>query len=88
MDNDVVNQVKSAYPLDNFTNRLLQAGKDEKLVVTDKNKAEELLASIGVTPAEQSKILGLVKSSITQRTAKSQAASGKIANDSVELQLM
>ena len=88
MDNDVVNQIKSTYPLDDFTNRILQAGKDGKLIVTDKSKAEELLASIGVQPAEQSSILGLAKSSIAQEDTKSQEGNSgtrnsyKIANDS------
>lgn len=42
------------------------------LVITNKNKAAEMLASIGVQPAEQSSILGLAKDNITQHTSESQ----------------
>ena len=67
MESDTVNLVKSAYPLDDIAQRITKAAEDGKLVITNKNKAEQMLATIGIQPAEVSRILNLAKGSITQQ---------------------
>ena len=64
MESDIVNQVKSAYPLDDFAKRIKGAAEEGKLVVINKNKAEQMLATIGIQPAEVSRLLNLAKDSI------------------------
>lgn len=66
MENDKINQIKSVYPLDDFTERLLKASEEGKLIITPKNKAQEIFASIGVQPSELSKILELSNNSLSE----------------------
>ena len=66
MESDTVNQVKSIYPFEDFKSQILSAAKNGMLVITDKKKAQAMLATIGVQPSEVSRILELSKSSIAQ----------------------
>ena len=71
LDNDNVNLVKSVYPLDDFASRITEAAESGRLVITDKQKAREMLATIGVQPSEPSNLLELSKDSISQNSEKS-----------------
>lgn len=66
MEDDTVNQVKSVYPLDEIANKIQTAADEGRLVITNKSKAEEMLASIGIQTSKQSNILSLARDSITQ----------------------
>ena len=66
MESDRVNLVKSAYPLDDFASQINRAADSGKLVVINKNKAEQMLATIGIQPAEVSRILNLAKDILSQ----------------------
>ena len=66
METDTVNLAKSAYPLKDFINQIVRAAESGKLIVTNKNKAAEMLTTIGIQPAEVSNILNLAKDSISQ----------------------
>ncbi len=69
MEGDTVNLVKSVYPWDDFTDRLRNAASAGKVIITNKNKAEQMLASIGVQPSELSSIIDLARNSLSQDTA-------------------
>ncbi len=66
MESDTVNLIKSVYPLDDIGSRLSKAAQEGKLVVTNKNKAEQMLTTIGVQPAEVSNIISLAKNNLSQ----------------------
>ena len=66
MDSDVVNQVKSVYPLDNIKSRIFKAAESGLLVITDKKAAQTMLAPIGVQSSERSRLFELSKDSISQ----------------------
>lgn len=68
MDDDTVNQIKSAYPLDDCAAQIANAAENGRLVVINENKAKQILASIGVQPSEQSRILSLAKERISQES--------------------
>lgn len=68
MDDDVVNQIKSVYPLDDFQARIKQAADEGRLIVINKNKAENMLNGIGVQPSEALNILNLTNNSLSQIT--------------------
>ena len=67
MESDTVNLVKSTYPLDDIAGRIQRAAEEGKLVIANKNKAEEMLATIGIQPAEVSHILSLAKETLSQQ---------------------
>jgi hypothetical protein len=67
MESDRVNLVKSVYPLDDFAVQIKRAADSGKLVVINKNKAEQMLATIGIQPAEVSRILNLAKNILSQQ---------------------
>ena len=67
MESDTVNLVRSIYPLDDIADRIQRAAEEGKLVVENKNKATEMLATIGIQPAEVSRILSLAKDTLTQK---------------------
>lgn len=69
MESDTINQVKSVYPLDDFAERIKNAAESGKLVVTNKNKAEQMLATIGIQPSEVSRLINLAKGTISQTEA-------------------
>ena len=71
MESDTINQVKSVYPLDDTITQITKAAEDGKLVYTNKNKAEQMLATIGIQPAEVSRILNLSKDILPQNSEKS-----------------
>ena len=71
MESDTVNQVKSVYPLDDFIHQITEAAEVGKLVCINKNKAEQMLATIGIQPAEVSRILNLSKDILPQNSEKS-----------------
>jgi len=66
MDDDFVNQIKSVYPLDDFANIIRKNAENGKLVIINKNKANDLLAPIGIQPSQRSRIINLAKSSLSQ----------------------
>ncbi len=66
MESDKVNLVKSVYPLDDFYNRTKKAAEEGRLVVINKSKAEQALATIGIQPSEVSYVVGLAKNSLSQ----------------------
>ena len=67
MESDTVNLVKSAYPWDDFSDRIKRNAEAGNLVVINKNKAEQMLTTIGIQPAEVSRLLNLAKDSISQK---------------------
>lgn len=68
MNEDTVNQVVSVYPLDDFKNQIIKAAESGKLIVKNKNKANEQLARVGIQPSERDNILSLAKDSLPQNT--------------------
>ena len=66
MENNTVNLVKSVYPLDDFSKRVMMNAENNKLIVTNKNKAKNMLATIGIQPSEVSKILNLSNNILSQ----------------------
>ncbi len=67
MESDTVNIVKSVYPLDDFVARITKEAEGGKLVLLNKNKAEQMLATIGIQPSEVSRIVSLAKGSLSQQ---------------------
>ena len=67
MESDTVNLVKSVYPWDDFADRIKRYAEAGSLVVTNKNKVEQMLTTIGIQPAEVSRLLNLAKDSISQK---------------------
>ncbi len=57
MENDTVDLIKSAYPLDDIEKRIIDYDKKGSLIVIDKKRAEILLATIGITPSQLSSFL-------------------------------
>ena len=80
MDDGKVNLVKSVYPYDDFASQITRAAESGKLVVINKNKAEQMLATIGVQPSELSRILNLAKGSLSQQT---DSVKGKLSYSSI-----
>ena len=76
MENDVVNQIKSVYPLDDIADRIISNSNAGKIVILNKNKAEKLLTTIGIQPSEVSSILDSAKDSISQN---SDLSTGKLS---------
>lgn len=68
MDNGTVNLIKSAYPWDGFATHIQEAANHGRLVVTNKNKAEQMLAAIGIQTSEASSVLDLAKDSLSQNS--------------------
>ena len=68
MKSDYVNQVRSVYPLDDFTAQLIKAGENGNLIIIDKNKVNEQLARIGIQPSERDKIINLASDSVPQNS--------------------
>lgn len=66
MENDTVNLVKSVYPLDDFTIRITKAAETGCLVITDKQKAQTILTTVGVQPSEVSRLFELSRNSLSQ----------------------
>ncbi len=66
MDSDAINQVKSVYPLDDFAAIIQKSAKNGTLVITNKNKADEMLAPIGIQPSQRSRIISLAKDIVSQ----------------------
>ena len=71
MDYATVNIVKSVYPLDDFVKQITKSADNGTLVIINKNKANDLLAPIGIQPSQRSKIINLAKDSISQNSEKS-----------------
>lgn len=71
MDDGYINQIKSVYPLDDFINRITESAESGNLVILNKNKANDLLAPIGIQPSQRSRIIDLAKDSISQYSEKS-----------------
>lgn len=66
MESDKVNLVKSVYPLDDISQRIINNAEQNKLIVINKNKAKNILATIGIQPSEVSRILNLSNNSLSQ----------------------
>lgn len=66
MESDKVNLVKSVYPLDDISQRIINNAEENKLIVINKNKAKNMLATIGIQPSEVSRILNLSNNSLSQ----------------------
>ena len=66
MDSDTVNQAKSVYPLDDFATIIQKSAENGTLVITNKNKADEMLAPIGIQPSQRSRIISLAKDVLSQ----------------------
>lgn len=66
MESDKVNLVKSVYPLDDISQRIINNAEQNKLIVINKNKAKNMLATIGIQPSEVSRILNLSNNSLSQ----------------------
>ena len=74
MDSDTVNQVKSVYPLDDIAAIIQKSAENGTLVITNKNKADEMLAPIGIQPSQRSRIISLVKNIVSQNDTSTVAA--------------
>lgn len=44
MDNDTANQIKSVYAYDDFASVFAESAENCTLIITDKNKADDMLA--------------------------------------------
>lgn len=77
MENDVVNQIKSVYPLDDIADKIKEYADSGKIVIINKNRAEKLLTTVGLQLSEVSSILDSAKSIISQNSDLSR---GKIKN--------
>lgn len=66
MENYKVNLIKSVYPLDDISQRIINNAEQNKLVVINKKKAKNMLATIGIQPSEVSRILNLSNNSLSQ----------------------
>ncbi len=67
MEDDVVNLIKSVYPLDDFKTRIMRIAENGKLIITDKEKAQTILATVGVQPSEVSRLFELLRDSLSQK---------------------
>ena len=67
MEDDVVNLIKSVYPLDDFKTRIMRIAENGKLIITDKEKAQTILATVGVQPSEVSRLFELSRDSLSQK---------------------
>ena len=66
MENDKVNLIKSVYPLDDISQRIINNAEQNKLIVVNKNKVKNMLTTIGIQPSEVSRILNLSNNSLSQ----------------------
>ncbi len=66
MESDTVNLVKSVYPLDDFVERISKYANEGKLIVINKNKVEQMLATIGIQSSEVSRMVNLAQKSLSQ----------------------
>ena len=66
MDDEYVNLVKSVYPLDNFALIIQEYAIKGKLIIINKNKADKMLAPIGIQPSQRSRIISLARDTIAQ----------------------
>ena len=57
MENDIVNQIKSAYPLDDINKIIVKNFDSGNLIVVDEKRAKKILDTIGIQPSEVSNIL-------------------------------
>ena len=85
MESYYVNQIKSAYPLDDMGRRIVAAAEEGKLVVVNKNKVEQMLTTIGIQPAEVSRVLNLAKTNITQLDTSVKSQKSAAGGDSLEM---
>ena len=65
IDNEYVNKIKSIYPLDDFAVQIEKAANNGKLVIINKDKANKLLAPIGIQSSKRSRIISLAKSTLS-----------------------
>ncbi len=72
LDDETVNRVASVYPLDNLTNQLFDASNSKRLIITDKNRANDILAGVGIPSSERTKIISSAVDNITQVSKQSQ----------------
>lgn len=72
LDNETVNRVASVYPLDYLSDRLLEAANSGRLIITDKNRANDILAGVGVYSPERTKITSSAVDNISQVSKQSQ----------------
>ena len=63
----LLKHVQSIYLWDGFAERIRKSAEDGKLVVTNKNKAVQMLATIGIQPAEVSCILNHAKGTLSRQ---------------------
>ncbi len=66
MENDTVNLVKSVYPRNNLAAHIEKAAEAGKLVITNKDKAEQMLATIGEQYSKVSRIVSLARETLSQ----------------------
>ncbi len=66
MDADTINLIKSVYPINDIVQKLPIYAKKGQLVITNKNKASEILGPIGIQSAKRTSILSLAKESLSQ----------------------
>ena len=71
LDTDEVDLAKSVYPLDDIGKRIIDAAENGHLIITDKEKANNLLSPIGLQPSERSRVISLAKGTISQNAEKS-----------------
>lgn len=62
-DNNSQRRQKS-YPLDDFVGQITRSAEEGKLVAANKNKAEQMLTTIGIQPSEVSCIISLTNTII------------------------
>ena len=80
LDNEFVNRVASVYPLDHLFNQLDDAARDGVLIITNKNRANDILTGVGVYSSERTKIIGSAVDNISQVNTESQEKSATDEN--------
>lgn len=66
MDGEIVNIVKSVYPLADLVNKLTHAAENGTLIATNKSKANNMMSKVGIQFSEGTRIISLAKDSIAQ----------------------
>lgn len=95
MESDKVNLVKSVYPLDDIAQRIINNAEQNKLIVINKNKAKNMLTTIGIQPSEVSRILNLSNNSLSQENKdvkyqfggrKAETANNSLLDKAIEME--
>ena len=59
--------MKSVYPWDDFAEQIKTSTEKGSLITVNKNKAEQMPATIGIQPSEVSHIISLARDRVSQK---------------------